>query len=85
MAASTTTTYLGVDIAKATFDAALLTPDGKSKPGRFANDGEGFRKLERWLRQQLTTTTDAPAVDVPAAVLHACMEATAHYGRARSR
>ena len=31
------TAHLGIDIAKATFDVALLTADGKIKPMRFDN------------------------------------------------
>jgi len=44
--------YLGIDIAKSTFDVALLTQDARPKPKRFANSEEGFGQLKLWLRQQ---------------------------------
>jgi transposase len=77
--------YLGIDIAKLTFDAALLTGGGadgkqdrqdKPKHRTFANDEGGFRALAEWLRQN--------SVPDPARV-HACLEATGHYGDALAR
>jgi transposase len=74
--AAAVTAHLGIDIAKATFDVALLTADGKVKPKRFDNSPAGFSRLETWLKQQF--------VSDPAA-LHVCMEATAHYGHTLAR
>ncbi len=45
--AATVTAHLGIDIAKATFEVALLTADGKIKPKRFDNRQTGFCRLER--------------------------------------
>jgi transposase len=70
------TAHLGVDIAKATFEVALLTADGKIKPKRFDNSQVGFSRLETWLKQQFVTEP---------ATLHVCMEATAHYGQTLAR
>ncbi len=74
--AALSTAPLGIDIAKATFDVALLTADGKIKPKRFDNSQTGFSRLERWLKQQFVTDP---------ATLRACMEATARYGQALAR
>lgn len=71
--AGTPVAYLGIDIAKQTFDVALLTQDGRPKPKRFPNAPEGFEQLRLWLRQQMVQT------------MHACLEATAHYGDALAR
>jgi len=60
---------LGLDIAKAKFDAALLQND-QLKQHVFSNDSKGFRQLAKWL-------TKAKATQV-----HACMEATGTYGEA---
>ena len=73
---ATITAHLGIDIAKATFEVALLTADGKIKPKRFDNSQTGFCRLETWLKQQFVTE--------PAA-LHVCMEATARYSDALAR
>jgi transposase len=61
--------YLGIDVAKAKFDCALLRPDGKfrNKSG-FANTQKGLAELTQWL--------DAQGA---AGSLHACMEATGIY------
>jgi hypothetical protein len=64
--AATLTAHLGIDIAKATFDVALLTADGKIKAKRFDNSQTGFCRLERWLKHQFVTDP---------ATLHVCMEA----------
>ncbi len=58
---------LGIDIAKATFQAALLH-DGKLHHHRFDNTESGFRQLQAWLVRHRSKR------------LHACMEATASYG-----
>lgn len=57
---------LGIDIAKATFDVALLGGP-QTYRGHFKNTPTGFRKLGRWLCNR------------DADVVHACMEATNRY------
>jgi transposase len=61
---------LGIDIAKATFDATLQTVAGAQHYASFANTPEGFAALQVWLVQQHVTT------------LHVCMEATNVYWEA---
>ncbi len=60
---------LGIDVAKATIDVALLV-DEQSKPRHkvFANSARGFEELAAWLEEQEATQ------------LHACMESTGSYG-----
>ena len=58
---------LGIDLAKLTFDATLLTDSGTQHYASFANTAEGFSELQAWL---------APLCCSP---LHACMEATNIY------
>lgn len=60
---------LGIDIAKRKFDVALLRND-KIKNKVFSNDPTGFAALANWLSNQAV------------AHVHACMEATGHYGEA---
>jgi transposase len=74
--AAAVTAHLGIDIAKATFDVALLTADSKIKPKRFDNAPAGFSRLETWLKQQFVSDP---------ATLHVCMEATARYSEALAR
>lgn len=62
--------YLGIDIAKAKFAAALLTPDGKIRHKSCANTPAGFADLAAWLQRQ--------QVDH----VHAGLEATGTYGEA---
>lgn len=64
------TTYLGIDIAKAKFDVALLRPDEKIRSKAFANTAVGHTELLAWLARQ------------HAGPVHACMEATGTYGDA---
>ncbi len=61
--------YLGIDIAKDTFQVTLL---GNERTYRHAwtNDPKGFGELQRWLRQHQVQD------------LHACLEATGRYGEA---
>jgi len=59
---------LGIDIAKAKFDVALLTTDGKVRRKSCLNTPAGFAELTRWL-----TRHGAPTV-------HAALEATGTYG-----
>jgi transposase len=61
---------LGIDIAKASFDATLLTPSGAQLHRVFANVPAGFSELAAWLDEQ------------PLTQLHACMEATNVYWEA---
>lgn len=63
---NSTRTALGIDIAKKTFDAALLQ-GAKLSVGHFNNDAKGFVKLSRWIDDQ--------GVDQ----FHACMESTGVY------
>jgi transposase len=60
---------LGIDVAKAKFDAALLFP-GKLARRTFAMDATGFAALAKWVRHQ------------GAEQVHACLEATGEYGAA---
>lgn len=63
----TTASCLGIDIAKATFQACLLR-SGKPQQGSFDNTPAGFQKLTRWLKKH------------QAGQVHACLEATGRYG-----
>ena len=66
---STTQVYLGLDVAKAKFDAALRQ-DSRTHHRQFPNTTTGLTALQRWLGE-LTTQP-----------LHACLEATGTYGEA---
>ena len=66
---NTTQAYLGLDVAKAKFDAALLQ-DSRTHHRQFPNTAAGFTALQRWLWGLATQP------------LHACMEATGSYGEA---
>jgi transposase len=59
---------LGIDMAKASFEIALLHPKGVCVTGSFANSPTGFGRLQRWLLSQ------------DALMVHACLEATGRYG-----
>jgi len=61
------TTIVGIDIAKAKFDVALLRQDGRIEYGQFDNSSKGFKQFNTWLDKRRTDT------------LHACMEATGLY------
>lgn len=61
--------YLGIDIAKATFDAALLVA-GRYKCKEFGNNLEGFIALSEWLKKYEVSE------------LRCCMEATGAYSEA---
>src|ERR687886_2116917 len=61
---------LGIDVAKLTFDATLLTTTGTQYYASFPNTVEGFTQLQAWLVQHDVT------------VLHVCMEATNIYWEA---
>jgi transposase len=59
--------WLGIDIAKDTFEACLLT-EQRSVRGTFANTPAGYRKLDHWLKKRQVGR------------VHACLEATGRYG-----
>ena len=61
---------LGIDIAKAKFQVALLLPDGKLRHQTCPNTIDGFQHLAEWLQRQQVTG------------VHACLEATGTYGDA---
>jgi transposase len=65
----TSHSYLGLDIAKRKFDAALLH-QGRCAHQQFPNSQEGFAQLVLWLQRHVTGP------------LHACLEATGTYGDA---
>jgi transposase len=58
--------FLGIDVAKATFDVAL-DMNTRVLTAQFDNNGSGFRKMAHWLDMK------------GAAHVHACMEATGRY------
>jgi transposase len=60
---------LGIDIAKDTFDVALIV-EGKTWNEHFENNASGFKNLNRWVRKHSPEK------------IHACMEATGQYGDA---
>jgi transposase len=59
----------GIDVAKATFDAALLI-DGQLHQRSFAMSASGFDTLHAWMSKQGVKR------------IHACLEATGEYGAA---
>jgi len=61
--------YLGLDIAKAAFEAQLITATAKHSRG-FPNSEDGFVQLAAWLGRHRGEGTP----------LHACMEATGNWG-----
>jgi transposase len=61
---------LGIDLAKLTFDATLLTATGAQSYHSFPNTPDGFAQLDAWLAQHGVTQ------------VHACMEATNVYWEA---
>jgi transposase len=62
--------YLGIDLAKVTFDATVLTATGVQHYRAFANTPDGFGQLQAWLSEHGVKE------------LHACMEATNIYWEA---
>ncbi len=65
----TSPAYLGLDIAKRKFDAALLL-QGCCPHKQFPNNQQGFAQLTSWLQRHA------------AGPLHVCLEATGSYGDA---
>lgn len=61
---------LGLDVAKCTFDAALLLDNGRYRHRQFTNSPSGFTQLAAWLRQHATGP------------VHAGLEPTGTYGNA---
>ena len=61
---------LGIDIAKAKFQVALLLPDGKLRHKTCPNTSDGFEQLAHWLTRQRVQH------------VHAGREATGTYGEA---
>lgn len=61
--------HVGIDIAKAKFDVAVLVPNGPMRHKTLPNTREGFRELLTWL--EATLFCFEPAF---------CMEATGRYG-----
>lgn len=61
--------YLGIDVAKAKFDVALLH-DNQFKSGTFDNNTVGFEALCKWLS----------GIDKP--LIHVCIESTGAYNQA---
>ena len=60
--------WIGLDIAKDTYEACLLRASGKQWHKSFANDASGFAKMVRWI-----------ATTAPGCTPHYCMEATGSY------
>lgn len=61
--------FLGIDVSKGSLDVALMF-DGKTLSRRFDNRPQGFRTLQAWLGSLRLRQ------------VHACLEATGHYGEA---
>ena len=61
---------VGIDISKATFDAALLLGE-RIRHAAFSNTEAGFKQLLIWLAKHRTDS---------ATPMHACMEATGNWG-----
>lgn len=60
--------FIGIDISKQTFDAAILFDDGKLKHKKFSNKPSKFPEFLLWIQKHNVTSS------------HACMEATGVYG-----
>jgi transposase len=61
---------LGIDVSKDKLDVVLFNEAHQIHSGVFANNAPGFQQLQRWLSKRLDGN------------LHACLEATGHYGEA---
>lgn len=61
--------HVGIDIAKAKFDVAVLIPKSPIRYRTFPNSAKGFRDLTNWLEGELFAFEP-----------HFCMEATGRYG-----
>ena len=65
--------FVGIDVAKAKFDVALLTHEGKYRSKAFTNNPAGHQHFVDWLDHH------------GACGAHLCMEATGAYGRNLAR
>lgn len=74
--AVSTIAYLGIDIAKATFQVCLMIGPQQTQRS-FANSEEGFLELGRWLSKRFEQGKFTH--------LHACLEATGSYGTPLAR
>lgn len=61
--------WLGIDVAKETVAVVLVREQGKVEQTQFANNRKGFNSLHHFLQKRVKRTP-----------LHACLEATGHYG-----
>jgi transposase len=62
------TAFIGIDVSKATLDACLLAPDGRTRQTTVANDAKGHAALLAWADRHAA-----------GAVVHFCLEATGPY------
>lgn len=62
------TSYLGIDVSKATLDTVLLREGHSAEAAQFANTRQGFTRLSHFLKKRHVQ------------LLHACLEATGSYG-----
>ena len=78
--------FLGIDVSKASFDAAFLPhPDAtKARHQVFANTPEGYQQLFDWIQDQVQGAQTEALAESPVRV-HACLEATGTYGHALAR
>jgi len=70
------TFFLGIDVAKASVQVALICPTATRRCHKFTNEATGFAKLDVWLQEAGIDTN---------ATLCACMEASGSYGEALAR
>lgn len=64
-------TIIGLDMAKATFQAHVILPNGLSQSGQFANEAKGYQQFWRFLKKHQAHHS-----------AHVCLEATGRYGEA---
>lgn len=60
--------WLGIDVAKETLAVVLVREQGNNEQAQFPNTRKGFNSLHHFLQKRVKTP------------LHACLEATGHYG-----
>jgi transposase len=65
---------VGIDVAKASLEVAVLDAHGQWQSGRFSNDASGFGRMQRWLVKRTSAA-------LPASI-HICLEATGRYSQA---
>lgn len=61
---------VGINVAKASFDAAFVDEQGRAHHKQFSNQARGFAHFTQWLKKQ------------GIAHAHICMEATGSYSYA---